>query len=159
MADTAVQTHENVAGGAKSLAQGNTFGAAGADGVVLPQLRLDAKEAAEEPLVAEEGVDEETLVGAAGEEASEVLVLEFGELLAALADDEGGIGVEAGFEGVLGGHGFAFGSARSGGLEGVEAVGVNLALSRHRVGGEEDLPHLDGSRGIAGFRMPGSVND
>jgi len=27
MADTAVQTHEDVAGGAKGLAQGNTFGA------------------------------------------------------------------------------------------------------------------------------------
>ena len=131
VADTAVQTHEDVAGGGKSLAQGNTFGAAGAHGVVLPELRLDAEEAAEQPFVADEGIDEETLVGGAGEEASEVLVLEFGELLAALADDEGGVGIETGFEGVLGGRGFAFGSAGSGGLEGVEAVGVNLALSGH----------------------------
>ena len=109
MADTAVQTHEDVAGCGKSLAQGNTFGAAGAHGVVLPELRLDAEEASEQPLIADEGVDEETLVGAVGEEARGVLVLEFGELLAALADDEGGVGVETGFEGVLGRDGFALG--------------------------------------------------
>ena len=74
------------------------------------------------PVVADEGIDEEALVGGAGEEAVGVFVLEGGELFAALAIDELGVGVEAGFESVLGGHGFAFGSAGSGGFKSIEAV-------------------------------------
>ena len=55
---------------AKGFAQGDTFGAAGTQGVVLPELGLDAEEAAEEPVVADEGIDEEALAGSAGEEAA-----------------------------------------------------------------------------------------
>jgi hypothetical protein len=64
-------------------------------------------------------------------EASGVLVLERGKLIAALADDELRVGIEAGFQGVLRGDGLAFGSARAGGLLCVEPVGFDLTLGRH----------------------------
>jgi hypothetical protein len=90
-----------------------------------------AEEAAQDPLVAYERIDLETLLRSEGLEAGDVLVLERGKLVAALADDELRVGVEAGFEGVLGGDGLAFRSARAGGFLGIEPVGFNLTLGSH----------------------------
>jgi hypothetical protein len=56
-----------------------------------------AEEAAQHPLVAEERVDLETLLGSEGLEPVDVLVLERGKFVGALADDELRVGVEPGF--------------------------------------------------------------
>ena len=93
---------------------------------MFPEVGFGAEEAAEGPFVSDERVDVETLFGSAGAEAGEVLVLELGEFLAGLAVDELGLGIEAGFESVLGRDGLAWGSTRACGFFGVEPVGVDL---------------------------------
>ena len=66
--------------GDERLAQRHAVGAVGADGVILlPESGLGAEEAPQDPLTAQERVHLE---------AGEVLVLEFGELVAVLANDE-----------------------------------------------------------------------
>jgi hypothetical protein len=47
------------------------------------------------------------------------------------AGDDVGPGVDAGFEGVERGSGFAFGRCWAGGFLGVEAIGVDLGLGGH----------------------------
>ncbi len=53
------------------------------------------------------------------------------ELGGIFAGDDVGPGVDAGFEGVERGGGFAFGRGGAGGFLGVEAIGVELCLGRH----------------------------
>jgi len=129
--DAALQAAENFIGGHERFAEGYGFGAAGAHGVVLPQVGFSAKESAQDPLAADERIDLETLLGSEGLEAGEVLVLELGELGAVFSGDELRLGVEPGFKGVHAGDGLALRSARAGGFFGVEAVSLDLTLSSH----------------------------
>ena len=90
-----------------------------------------AREAAEEPLAADEVVNE--AAGFGGGRVVELVILvdealEVGELLG--GEDEG-FGVEAGFEGVHGRGGLACDRGGAGGFLGVAAVGFNLAASGH----------------------------
>jgi hypothetical protein len=99
--------------------------------LVPPELGFDAAEAALGPLGKDEGVDERELVGAGGvvvEEKCRGEGLEFGGIFA--GDDEGP-SVDAGFERVEGGAGFAFGRGGARGFLGVKAIGVNLCFGRH----------------------------
>jgi hypothetical protein len=100
---------------------------------VFPDLGFHDGEAAELPVVADEGVDKETLLGGGGLEAVEVLGGEGVEVGGLLATDDEGLGVDAGFQGILGRGGLAGGRARAGRFPGVEAVGLDLMDSGHRV--------------------------
>ena len=129
--DAALEAHEDGAGVGESFAELDAGAAFGLHGVIFPEVSFDAEEAAEEPLAADELIDLEAGFGSAWGEVGVVLGLEEGEVFAGFAEDELGIGVEAGFEGILGGGALAFGGARSGGVEGVEAIGLDLFLSWH----------------------------
>ena len=70
--DAALEAHENRAGLVEGFTQRDAVGAAGADGVIFPEVRLDAEEPAQRPLIADEGIDEESVFRRGGEEAVEV---------------------------------------------------------------------------------------
>jgi len=101
--------------------------------LVIPKLGFDAAEAALDPLGGDEGVDERELVGVGWKEVEEELGGEGFELGGIFAGDDVGPGVDAGLESVEGGSGFAFGGGGAGGFLGVEAIGVDLGLGRHRL--------------------------
>src|SRR6185437_16888210 len=88
-------------------------------------------ETAEEPGVADEGVDEVAGFGGDGVPAVVIFGGEGFEVLGALAGDDEGCGVDAGFEGVGGGGVLAFGGEGSGGTLGVATVGVDLFDAGH----------------------------
>ncbi len=96
-----------------------------------PHFCFGAVEAAEKPLAADEVVNEAAGLGGGGVVELVILVdeaLEVGELF---GGEEEGFGVEAGFEGAHGGGGLACDRGGAGGLQGVAAVGFNLAESGH----------------------------
>jgi hypothetical protein len=130
--DAAVEAHEFGMGVVEGFAEGDAVETGGAGGVEFPEVGFGAEEATEHPLVADEGIDLEALFGGAGLEAGEIFDLEAVEIGALLAVAELGIGVEAGFESVLGRHSFALGGARTGGLLRVEAIGLDLTEGCHR---------------------------
>jgi len=99
--------------------------------LVIPKLGFDAAEAALDPLGGDEGVDERELVGVGWKEVEEELGGEGFELGGIFAGDDVGPGVDAGFEGVERGGGFALGRGGASGFLGVEAIGVDLGLGRH----------------------------
>jgi len=73
----------------------------------LPELGLDDAETAEEPLAIDEGIDEHGPLGGGGAEAVVIFADEFLEVGPDFAANELGFGVDAGFEGIHGGVGFA----------------------------------------------------
>ena len=87
--------------------------------LVIPELGFDAAEAALDPLGGDEGVDERELVGVGGVEVEKECFGEGFELGGIFAGDDLGPGVDAGFEGVERGAGFAFGGSGAGGFLGV----------------------------------------
>ncbi len=100
--------------------------------LVLPELGFDAAEAALGPLGGDEGIDQRALVGVGGP----VVEQEFGgkglEFAGIFAANDVRPGVDAGFEGVQRGGGFAFGGSGAGRFLGITAVGFNLTESRHK---------------------------
>ena len=97
---------------------------------VSPSLGFGGAEAAESPLAVDEVVDEAAGIGGSGLVVVEVgdELIEIGEVFG--GEDEG-FGVDAGFEGVHGGDGFACDRGGAGGFLGVAAVGFYLTGSRH----------------------------
>ena len=91
---------------------------------VVPELGFDAAEATLDPLGGDEGVDERELYWAGRLVVEEELGGEGFEFGGIFAGYDVGPGVDAGFEGVERGGGFAFGRGRAGGFLGVEAIGV-----------------------------------
>ena len=88
-------------------------------------------EAAELPLVVGERIDQDALLGEGGLPA---LVVLFGEAIkrgGIFAGNDLAFGVHAGFEGIEAGDGLAPKSTRTGGLLGVEAVGLLLFERGH----------------------------
>jgi hypothetical protein len=115
---------------------GGLFGfgnAVAVKGVVdlFPKVGFDAAEAAETPFGVDEDIDEGALFGGDGLEALKVLVDEVVEVLVVFVEDDEGVGVDAGFEGILAGGGFAGRGAGSGRELGVAPVGVELFLGGH----------------------------
>src|SRR5947208_2066705 len=98
-------------------------------------LAFDGAEAAELPFVGDEVVHEAALFGSGGGEAVVIIAGEGFEFGGVLEREHGfGFGVDAGFEGVLAGDGFALGGAGSGGFLCVAAVGGYLFIGRHQLG-------------------------
>ena len=95
--DAALEAAEDQVGGHKGCAKGRSLRAVGADGVVFPQVGFGAEKAAQHPLIADEVIDVETLFGRERLETGDVLVLERGKFVGALADDELRVGIESGF--------------------------------------------------------------
>jgi len=102
--------------------------------LVVPDFGVGKGVAAQQPIGIDEGGDEERLFGGGRLPAEEVLVGEGTEFGGVLAGDDLGSGVEARFEGVGAGGGFAFGGAWAGGVLRVEAVGGDLSGSAHPPG-------------------------
>ena len=75
---------------------------------VIPELGFDAAEASLDPFSGDEGIDERDLDGIGGTVVGEELFGEGFELSGVFAGDDVGPGVDAGFEGVECGRGFAF---------------------------------------------------
>jgi hypothetical protein len=80
--------------------------------LVVPDIGVGERIAAEEPVGIDEGGDEERLFGSSGFPAEEVLVGEGAKFRGVLAGDDLGAGIEAAFEGVGAGGGLALGGAR-----------------------------------------------
>ena len=100
---------------------------------VIPELGFDAAEAALGPLGGDEGVDEGELDGVGGMEVEYECGGEGFEFGGVFAGDDVRPGVNAGFEGVEGGGGFAFGDWGQW-ILGVAAVRDNLGFGRHGLG-------------------------
>jgi hypothetical protein len=79
--------------------------------LVDPDLGLGDGEAAEGPGGADDDVDQVALLGDGGVEALEVLVAERVEIGWIFAGNDEGFGIDAGFQGVHAGTGFALGGA------------------------------------------------
>jgi hypothetical protein len=86
--------------------------------LVIPELGFDAAEAALGPLGRDEGVDERELDGVGGAEVEHECRGEGFEFGGIFTGDDVRPGVDAGFEGVEGGGGFAFGRGGAGGFLG-----------------------------------------
>jgi hypothetical protein len=112
--DATLQAHEYSAGLVESFAEGYAVRSVGVRDVVFPEMGFDAEEAAQGPLVADERVDVETLLGSVRLEAPEVLLLQQREIGAILTVDELRFGIETGLEGVLGGPDLALPSGEVG---------------------------------------------
>ncbi len=103
-------------------------------GVLLlegPHFGFDAVEAAEGPLAADQIVEEAAGFGGSGLVALVILVDEELEVGEVLFREEEGLGVEAGFQGVHGGGGLAWGRGGAGRFLGVATVGLDLAEGGH----------------------------
>ena len=98
--------------------------------VVCPDLGFGGAEAALEPLAVDEVVDEGAGFGGGGMVALVVVVDELLEVGEFFGGEDEGFGVDAGFEGIHGGDGFACDRGGAGGFLGVTAVGFYLTEGR-----------------------------
>jgi hypothetical protein len=98
---------------------------------VVPEVGFDAAEAALGPLGGGEGIDKRELVVAGGMELEEECGGEGCEFGWVFVVDDLGTGVDAGFECVERGNGFAFWGDGAGGFLGVQTIGVELCLGWH----------------------------
>ena len=92
---------------------------------------LGAPEALEGPLAADEFIDVDALLGEGGAEAEVVGGDESVVGGTVFAGEDGGVGVDAGLEGIEAGGGLALGGLGAGGFLGVATVGVDLAQGCH----------------------------
>ena len=141
--DAALNAGEGIERVAEGVAEGGVVLDGGVDEVgvgevlvealdlVIPELGFDAAEAALGPLGGDEGVDEGELDGVGGVEVEKECGGEGFEFGGIFAGDDVRPGVDAGFEGVEGGSGFALGRGGAGGFLGVAAIGVDLGFGRH----------------------------
>ena len=102
-----------------------------ADVVIRVDLGFADAEAADEPLVVDEGIDEVALARRGGAEFGVVFGGEGVEIGGVLGADHDGFRMKAGFEGVHGGDGFAGRGAGAGGFERIAAVGGDLSFGWH----------------------------
>jgi hypothetical protein len=101
-------------------------------GGALPELGFDAAGAAEAPLVVNQSIDEEALVGIGGAVVFVVFGGELGEIFGFFVEHDLVNGVDAVLQGVEPGYGLARGGARAGGFLCIHAVSRGLFRSRHK---------------------------
>src|SRR5580700_5178949 len=92
--------------------------------LVVPELGFGLAEPAKQPLGIDEDIDEGAFGGEAGLVFEEVLVGESGEGDGVLTADDLRLGVDAGFQGILGRRGLALDGAWASGFLSIEAVGL-----------------------------------
>jgi len=138
------------------VSEGQGFGGVGVLLVlVLPELGFGSAEAAKSPLAVDKLIDEEASFGGVGAVVLVILVDELVEVGLILGGENEGIGVDAGFEGVHGGGGFAGDRGRAGRVLGIATVGFNLTDGGHGgsgIGRRKRLPHLEDSEAALGNR-------
>jgi hypothetical protein len=116
------------------------FVGVGALGLVLPHLSFGGAVAAEEPLAVDDLIEVEAGFGGVGEVALVVVVDELLEVGKFLGREDEGLGVDAGFEGIHGGGGFACDRGGAGGFLRVAAVRFDLTLRGHISAPGKDRP-------------------
>lgn len=135
--DAALEEGEGVAAAVEDVAEGRVLvdgvgaGLFGFGDLVFPELGFDAIEAAELPIGADEGIDQQ-----AGERGGRLKLVEvFGgegfELGGVFAPNDLGLGMNAGFERIAAGGGLALDGARTGGTLCVAAIGLDLTEGGH----------------------------
>ena len=130
--DAPLELREDARGAGAGLSEGQGFGGVCVLLVlVLPELGLGGAQAAEVPLAVDKLVDEEASFWGGGAVVLVVLAGELVEFGLILGGEHEGFGVDAGFECVHGGGGFACDRGRAGGVLGVTAVGFYLTGGRH----------------------------
>ena len=107
------------------------FVGVGALGLVLPHLGFGGAVAAEEPLAVDDFVEVEAGFGGVGVVALVVVVDELLEVGEFFGGEDEGFGVDAGFEGIHGGGGFACDRGGAGGFLRVTAVRFDLTKGGH----------------------------
>jgi hypothetical protein len=100
--------------------------------LVFPEMGFGFAETAEQPLGIDEDIDEGSLGGGLGLVVEEVLSRQGVEGRWVLATDDLRLGVDARFQGILGGGGLALSGAGTGRFLGVQAVGLDLFFCRHK---------------------------
>ena len=100
--------------------------------VVGPDLGFGGAEAALEPLAVDQVVDEGAGFGGGGIVVVVVFLDELLQVCEFFGGEEERLGVDAGFEGIHGGGGFACDRGGAGGFLRVTAVGFDLPLGGHR---------------------------
>ena len=97
----------------------------------FPEFAFDAVVAAEEPGVADQGIDEGTSLRGDGVVLAVILLDEFVEIFFGLASDDGGFGVETGFERIHARGGLTLGGAGAGRIPRVPLIGGALLFGCH----------------------------
>ena len=95
------------------------------------EFRLDAQKAAAQPVAVDEGIDEVVFHGGAGLQLTVILRRESLKLGGVLTGNDGGVSVNAVFQGIEAGSILTGLGAGAGGALGVEAIGLDLAWSGH----------------------------
>ena len=121
--DAALEAAEGGLAAAEGLA-GSTvaFGVPGILHFAFEDLGIDSSKAAEEPLVVDEGIDEEAFFGGDRKEALAIFPGEGFKGGGVFAADEVGFGVNAGLESIHAGDGLARNGARAAGTQGVQTI-------------------------------------
>jgi hypothetical protein len=100
--------------------------------VVGVEVGFGEAEAADEPLVVDDGVDEVPLTRGDGVELGIVFVAEAGEGFGLFRADDQGFGMKAGFEGVESGNGLTGVRARAGRVLRIQTIRGDLFLGCHK---------------------------
>jgi hypothetical protein len=103
----------------------------GLEEVVL-ELGFDEAHAAQDPLVADDGIDEVAFAGVDGVKFAEIFRCELVEVAGVLAADGEGFGVDAGLNGVAARDGFAGGRSGPGRMLRISTICFDLLLSGHK---------------------------
>ena len=111
------------------------FAGVGALGLVLPHLSFGGAVAPEEPFAVDDLVEIEAGFGGVGVVALVVVVDELLEVGEFFGGEDEGFGVDAGFEGIHGGDGFACDRGGAGGFLRVTTIRFYLAKGRHKNSG------------------------
>ena len=104
-------------------------------GTKFPETGFDEAETAEEPFGIDHGIEEQAFGGSGGAVVVVILGAEGLEVGGFFVADDVGLGVDAGFQGILGRSGLALSGAGTGGFLGIEAIGLGLLFGGHESGG------------------------
>jgi hypothetical protein len=133
--DHALEAGEGAVGVAEGVAErGFLAEFVGGVHMVDEDLGFGGGEAAEGPRGADEDIDEVALLGDSGAEALEVLAAKGVEMAGVFTGNDEGLGVDAGFQGIHGGTGFARSGAWSRGTVGMGAIGAGCFHKQNEKG-------------------------
>jgi len=107
--------------------------------VVFPHFGFGGAVAAEEPFAVDDFIEVEAGFGGVRGVALVVVRDELIECGAIFGGEDEGFGVDAGFEGIHGGGGFACDRGGAGGLLRIATVGFDLSKGRHEYGSRRGL--------------------